>query len=192
MKTTYILPYRRKREGKTDYRRRLALLKSRSPRLIVRKTSTKIIAQIAEFTPKGDKIIVTADSLQLTKMGWKGSRKNIPAAYLVGMMAGKKAQQKGVKKAILDSGMITTTKGSRIYAALKGAKDSGLKIDAEESILPPQDRIEGKHIQKYAEAMKKEAQEAYSKRFSQYIKDGITPEDITKQFEQIKAKIMQG
>ena len=41
-----ILSYKRKREGKTDYRKRLKLLKSDKLRFVVRKSLNNILTQI--------------------------------------------------------------------------------------------------------------------------------------------------
>ncbi|MFH1506406.1 MAG: 50S ribosomal protein L18 [archaeon] len=144
----YRVKFRRKRLGKTNYKKRLSLLQSRKPRLVIRRTNTQIIAQIIKYDADGDKIVIGFDSKQLTKLGWKHSTKNIPAAYLAGLAIGKKAQDKGVKEAILDLGLQTPIAGSKLYAALKGAVDSGLKIPCSEEIFPKQERLEGKHIQK--------------------------------------------
>jgi len=57
--------------------------------------------QIHKPEISGDKVISSAHSRFLIDKGWKGSRKNIPAAYLTGYLAGKKAQTKGIKSAIL-------------------------------------------------------------------------------------------
>ena len=62
------------------------------------------------------------------------------------MLAGKKAREKNVDSAVLDLGLQTSTKGSRIYAALKGVIDSGISVPHSEDILPGEDRIKGKHI----------------------------------------------
>ena len=51
--------FRRRRQGKTDYRRRLKLIKSEMPRASVRITNTKIMVQIIEFSMKGDLITVS-------------------------------------------------------------------------------------------------------------------------------------
>ena len=80
------VPYRRKRENKTNYLKRLKLLLSRKGRLVVRFTNRKVVAQLVEFTPKGDKVLVATDSFALRKLGWQYSCKNLPAAYLTGFL----------------------------------------------------------------------------------------------------------
>jgi len=142
--------HRRKREGKTNYKRRIGLLTSKKHRLVVRRTNTKIITQIIDFELKGDKVKVGVDSTELKKLGWKGSLKNIPSAYLTGFVLGKKAIAAGIKDAILDIGLNTARHGTKIYAALKGAVDAGLKIPCSEDAFPSEERIQGKHIKEFA------------------------------------------
>jgi len=139
--------YKRKREGKTDYKIRLKLLTSKKPRLVIRKSLKNIIAQITLYDQKGDKVVTSAHTNELKKLGWKFSRSNLPAAYLLGKLIGKKAISKNIKEAILDIGLSPSVKGSIFYAVLKGAVDSGLKIPCSKEILPSEDRIKGKHIQ---------------------------------------------
>ena len=69
---------RRKRNQKTDYNQRLRLLLAHKLRLVVRVTNTRIIAQIVEFSAKGDIIHVGLDSSALNKYGWNYSCKNFP------------------------------------------------------------------------------------------------------------------
>ena len=143
---TYKLQFKRREEGKTDYQRRLKLLKSGKPRLVVRKSLNYITAQIVEFTTKGDKTIISATSKELKKLGWNFAADNLPAAYLTGMIIAKKCKEKNISEVILDIGLYASTKGNRIYAVVKGAVDGGLKIPVSEEILPSEDRISGKHI----------------------------------------------
>ena len=121
------ISYRRKREGKTDYKKRLKLLKSKKLRLVVRKTNKHIIAQIVQYTPDGDRIVIGLSSKSLEKLGWNFGEKNIPAAYLTGLLIGKKALDAKKQEAILDLGLQTPIHGSKIFAVAKGAQDAGLK-----------------------------------------------------------------
>ena len=84
MNTRYIVKNRRRMEGKTNYRKRVKLLSSKKPIIVFRKGSKSIIAQISSFDPKGDKMILQVNSVELKKYGWNISKKNIPAAYLTG------------------------------------------------------------------------------------------------------------
>ncbi|MGC8812761.1 MAG: 50S ribosomal protein L18 [Candidatus Aenigmatarchaeota archaeon] len=170
LKPTYKAPFRRRREGKTDYRRRLKLLLSKKPRFVVRKSLKYIRAHIVEFEKKGDRTLVFVLSKELKKFGWNYSCDNLPASYLTGLLAGKKALEKGIKEAVLDLGLNPSTKGSRVYACVKGALDAGLKLNVSEDVLPSEERIKGMHIS------------TYLKKFRNM------PED----FENVKRKILGG
>jgi large subunit ribosomal protein L18 len=145
-------PRRRRLEAKTDYKARLALLKSGRPRLVVRKSNRYIIAQIVESDIAQDKVIAGANSKVLLSRGWPkemaGSLKSLSAAYLTGFILGKIAQEKKVKEAILDMGMYRTVKGSRIYAVLKGAVDAGIKIPHNAEMLPSEEKIKNEKTEK--------------------------------------------
>ena len=58
--------FSRRRKGITDYRKRLALLKSGIPRAVVRFTNAKIVIQITEFSNQGDRVLASATSSDLT------------------------------------------------------------------------------------------------------------------------------
>ena len=138
----YTVQQRRKREEKTNYRRRLKLLSSQKPRLIVRKYSKMILLQVIEFSPKGDKVICAFNSTQLDKFGWTGNKGNIPAAYLTGLHLAKKCPTKEV---VVDIGAQHSSKGNVIYAAIKGAIDGGLELNCSAEMFPTEDRITGQH-----------------------------------------------
>lgn len=148
---TYKMPFKRRRLGKTNYKTRLALLKSKTPRLVVRRSLRYFRVQVITLDKDGDKTIVSVSSNDLKKLGWTFACDNLPAAYLTGLIAGKKIIEKGIKEVIADIGLYSSTKGNRIYAVLKGAADSGLKVSVDESILPAENRIKGLHIAKYLE-----------------------------------------
>lgn len=153
MKRKKFLQYRRKLEGRTDYRKRLGLLKSDLPRVVVRKSLTSILVQAVVYDADGDKTLLSVTSRDLSEFGWKSSGKNIPAAYLVGYLFGMKAKLKKISEAILDKGLYPTRKGTFIFAVLKGVSDSGLKVPHSDSIFPEEDRIKGKHISNDLEKM---------------------------------------
>lgn len=183
------IPHRRVREKRTDYRVRLKLLKAGKPRLVVRKSTNNLVCQIVQHEPKGDRTFATVNIQTLRKVGWKGHGGSIPSAYLVGYACGTAAQKAGVKEAIADLGLSTLTKGSRLYAAVKGAVDAGLTVPHSPEVLPPEDRIQGKHLSTFAEKLKKENKEAYQKQFSGYLKSKLPPETLTTHWEETKKKI---
>ena len=120
------------------------MLMSKRDFIAINVTNENTQVQILKPEITGDKVIVSAHSRFLLKDGWKGSRKNIPAAYLTGYFAGKKALSKGVDNAIVYSGTRKYTQ--RMAAALKGVIDSGLEIPADTETLPPENRINGEHL----------------------------------------------
>ena len=183
------IPHRRKREGKTDYRARLRLLKSGKSRLVVRKSLNNIICQIVKFDPEGDKTLVSADSKELKKFGWKFHCGNTPSAYLTGFLCAEKAKKHKIGEAILDLGLYGSTPGNRLFSALKGALDGGLGVSHSEEILPKPERFAGKHVSQYAEKLKASNPSKYRKVFSSCLKKKIDPRDMPKIFEQTKKKI---
>ncbi|MDP3027360.1 MAG: 50S ribosomal protein L18 [Nanoarchaeota archaeon] len=138
------LDRKRRLQNKTNYRKRLILLEGSLPRLVVRKTNRYIIIQIIESKNAQDKVISSVNTRDLLKQGWpenkKGSLKSITACYLGGFLIGKKSK---AKKVILDTGLIPSTKGSRIYAVVKGVLDSGIEINCDEKVFPSEERIKG-------------------------------------------------
>ncbi len=140
----YSLHFRRRRKGITNFQRRLALIKSGMPRLVVRRTLNNIIVQVIDYDPKGDKVLASAVATELrNKYDWNQGKANTPCAYLTGFLAAKRALEKGVKKAVLDIGINTPAKGAKVFAALKGALDAGLDIPHGDDILPPANRTNG-------------------------------------------------
>jgi len=177
----YTVRFRRKRKQKTDYRLRRILLSSNKPRLVVRKSLKNLSAQIILYEPKGDKVLVAATTKELKKLGWDYSN-NLPTSYLLGALIAKKSQNHNIKEAILDIGLNPSTKGSKLYALLKGALDAGLKIPCSDSIFPSEERIEGKHIAEYAEKSKHHNSRQFTK---------TSPLMINKKFHEIKLRILK-
>ncbi len=144
---------RRRLEGKTDYAKRIKLLKSEMPRIVFRKTNRYIIAQYVTSKEAQDKIEIGATSKRLKKFGWpeemEGSLKSIPASYLTGLLAGKEIISKKLKIPIIDLGMIRALSKNKIFAFIKGLIDAGVKIKCDKENFPEEDRIEGKHMKKY-------------------------------------------
>ena len=185
----YRVPFRRRREGKTDYRARRTLVLSRVPRLVVRLTLKNAIIQVIEAEAIGDKVIVSAHSQELAKTyGWLSNNGNIPTAYLTGLLCGFKAKANGVEKAFLDIGLHIPSKGTRVFAALKGFVDAGVEVPHSEDILPDEGRISGKHIAEYARSLVSDP-EVYNQKFSKYLSKGSRPEELSEHFSAVKDKI---
>ena len=182
----YKVAFKRRKEGKTNYGARLKLIELDKSRMVVRITNNHVIAQIIKVAPEGDETLVSAHSQELKKMGWLGSTKNISAAYLTGFLCGKKALIDGIDEAILDIGLKSPTKGTKVFAVLKGAVDAGLNIPHGDTILPSDERINGEHVAQYAESL---SDDEVNKKFSGYIKNGLSPKDLPDHFGKIKQKI---
>ena len=98
---TYRVPFRRRRERKTDYRSRLKLLFSQKPRVVVRNSNKYIQMQLVLNDTFCDKTFVAVVSSELNRYGYNGGTGNIPAAYLTGLLFGKKAKKVGYDEGIL-------------------------------------------------------------------------------------------
>ncbi len=183
---TYVQTLKRIRSDKTNYRKRAALLIGRHSFVTVKVSDQNIAAQVLKPTPTGDIVIASAHSRELAKQDWRGAFNNLPACYLTGLLMGKKTLEKGVKNAVLYIGKDHFT--SRVAACLKGIVDSGVTMPVSEESLPPEERITGRHIAKYASTLK-EDQEEYNSRFSAILKNGLKPEDYPTHFEEVRSKI---
>jgi len=187
--SNYCVPMRRRREGKTDYHARKALVISGKPRLVARSSLKNVAVQIIVAKPHGDEVLAAAHSRELTKKyGWKAPTGNVPAAYLTGLLCGLKAKATGVSGAILDIGLISPTKGSRVFAVLSGVLDAGIDVPhGEEKIV--KDRTSGDHIAKYGKSLVS-GSESYSAKFSKYLGKEIAPEKVPEHFAKVKADIL--
>ncbi len=146
----YFVRFRRRREGRTDYYRRMKLIVSDRPRMVVRRTNRQIIVQLVTAKLDGDRTLVVAYSKELEGFGYSGSLSSTPAAYLTGMLFAVKALNQGYQEANLDIGLARASRGSRVFAALKGAVAAGLDVPHSPEILPPDERTNGSHIAAYA------------------------------------------
>lgn len=186
---SYRVPYRRRREHKTDYKARRVLATSSSPRLVVRPSGRNILVQVVKSEVEGDHVLTQTSSSELVKrFGWRGGRKNTPSAYLLGFIIGKKALREEVEAAVLDVGLRNPTKGSKLFAIVKGASDAGFEVPCDGKIMPSPERYGGNHVAEYAKNLK-ETPEAYEQRFSNYIKQGLSPEDLPGHFSELKSRI---
>jgi large subunit ribosomal protein L18 len=185
----YKVKPRRRREGKTNYYKRYVYVLSRAIRLVVRLTNEYVIVSVMKFDPKGDITIASAHSIELVKKyGWKGDTNNTPAAYLTGFLAGLRAKKAGIESAVADIGLFTPTKGARVFYAIKGALDAGLKVPMGDIELD-ENRIKGVHISEYAKKLEAENPEKFNKLFSRYLSRGLNPKDLPSHFEEVLNKI---
>lgn len=141
---------RRRRENKTDYLKRLKLLKSEKPRMVFRKTNKYIIAQYVESHEAQDKVVFGVNSKDLLKYGWdekaKGSLKSVTASYLTGYLSGKKILKGKLETPIVDFGMIRVLHKTKVFAFIKGLNDAGVEIPSKEEAFPEENRLGGEHL----------------------------------------------
>jgi len=143
-----IFRFNRRIRGQTDYNLRLNLLKSKTTRAVIRRSNKNILIQFVDFDPKADKILTSAKTCELVKLGLTLNTGNISSAYLTGLLAGKKFLNKKLKgEVIVDLGLQNASfRGSRLYAAVKGLKDSGVNVKVSDVVFPTQERIDGEHL----------------------------------------------
>jgi len=185
----YRVKLRRRREGKTDYQARKALVVSGKPRLVVRNSLKNASAQVVVAKPKGDEVLAAAHSRELKKFEWKAATGNIPSAYLTGLICGLRAKKAGVEEAVLDIGLVQPTKGSRLFAVLSGVLDADVEVPHDEEKLV-KERINGFHVASYAKKLGA-GSEAYSAEFSAYLGRDLAPEKIAEHFTQVKSSIVK-
>jgi len=236
----YQVKFRRRREGKTDYRARQKLItqdktkyNSSKYRFVVRVTNKDIICQIVSAKLKGDEVICAAYAHELARYGMPVGSTNYAAAYATGLLLARRLLKKvgldtkyaGVAetdgsdflvqevedaprpfKAFLDVGLVRTTTGNRVFGAMKGACDGGLYIPHSVQRFPGynkeeekeekrydakahRERIYGVHVGKYMKDLKDSNEEEYKAKFSQFIKNGITAENIEKKYKELHAAI---
>ena len=165
--SNYKVAFRRRREGKTDYGARIKLIDYEKPRLVVRISNNQATVQIVDYSPEGN-------------------TGNITGVYLTGYLCGKRALAAGIDYAILDIGLRSPIKGSKIFAALKGAVDAGLEVPHGDFIFPEDERIRGEHIANYAESLDDDEK---AKKFSKYLERGLEPADLPANFDETIEKI---
>lgn len=220
--------FRRRREGKTDYHARRAMIvqdqdKYNVPkyRFVVRFTKSRVLVQVCYATIAGDRVLCEANSTELPRYGVKIGLTNYSAAYCTGLLLARRLlKQLGTDKmftgvdevtgededtwdeddedaerrpfkCILDIGLVRTTTGNRVFGAMKGALDGGLNIPHSNKRFPGYDResdsynaevhrarIFGGHVKDYMKHLQEENPDKYETHFSQYIKLGLSPDDI--------------
>jgi len=234
----FQVKYRRRRQGKTDYRARKGLIiqdknKYNSPkyRFVVRFTNKDVIAQVFYAKISGDVCLTAAYAHELPRYGVSFGLTNYAAAYATGLLLARRVLQKlkldtqyvGKKEAtgefylvedpteegqprpfqtFLDVGLVATTTGHRVFGALKGAVDGGLRIPHKPNRFPgftkdaksfdPKElrrRIFGGHVADYMRQMQDDDEEKYNAHFSTFIKAGATADKLESLYKACHAAI---
>merc|ERR1711979_167594 len=110
--------------------------------------------------------------------------------------------QPGAFRAFLDVGLARTTTGARVFGAMKGAADGGLYIPHSTKRFPGYDpesdslnaevhrnHIFGQHVGEYMTQLEEESEDAYKRQFSQFIKHGVTADNIEEMYVNAHAAI---
>jgi len=107
-------------------------------------------------------------------------------------------------RCFLDVGLARTTTGARIFGALKGAVDAGLDMPHGVKRFPGYDgeskefkadvhrkHIMGQHVAEYMRLLQQDDEESFKKQFSQFIKQGISPDGIEEMYKKAHAAIRE-
>ena len=142
---------KRRKENRTDYHKRLNILKGAIPRIVLRKTNRYLIAQYVSSKEAQDKVEFGRTSKKLLNYGWpesaEGSLKSISASYLTGLLFGKQIIKKAKEKSpIIDFGMMRNLHKTRIYSFVKGLVDAGVHIRYKKDVFPSEENIKGKQM----------------------------------------------
>merc|ERR1711916_216568 len=179
-------------------------------------------------TIKGDVTICAAYSHELPKYGMKAGLTNYAATYATGLLCARRlltkydlaetyegntenlgedynVEAEGDRrpfKCYLDTGLVRTSTGSRVFAALKGAVDGGLDIpysfsrfvgyDPETKEYPAEmmrKYIFGGHVADYMKHLQEEDADKYQKQFSAYTKAGVGADDLEALYTKVHAAI---
>ena len=182
----YRISFRRRREGKTNYHRRLKLIISRRKRLVIRCSNKHTTVQVVEALVQGDKILSQSHSSQLEKQfAWVHNTGNMPSAYLSGYLCGLRAKKAKIQDIILDIGIIVHNE--RIKSAFRGFLDAGMEVPHDDKWFPKNigERVNGSHIETYAKLLKKKPTQ-YKKKFSKILVKKGDPLKIVSDFDKTK------
>jgi large subunit ribosomal protein L5e len=198
-------------------------------RLVVRFTNQDIIAQIVYAKIVGDVVLAAAYAHELPKYGVKLGLTNYAAAYATGLLLARRVLTKlkladkyvGEKEAtgkhfivkpvadgpkpfyvLLDVGLVRTSTGNRVFAAMKGAADGGIEIphttkrlagyNSEGKKFNPdvlRKYIYGGHVADYMKTLQKEDADAYNRQFARFIKEKIGAGDLEALYKKAHAAI---
>lgn len=146
---TYRVKLRRQHKNKTNYRKRLSLLRSGKTRLVVRKTLKNTIVQFVNYDTSGDRILASAVSSELKKQyGWSFSTATTSAAYLTGLLAGTRAKKQGINECVLDVGFHAPITDSKLFCVVKGITEVGVDCPHDPAKAPSNGRTIGEHLSK--------------------------------------------
>ncbi|KAF3397931.1 hypothetical protein F1880_006017 [Penicillium rolfsii] len=203
-------------------------------RMVVRFTNRDIVTQIVYSEISGDKVFASAYAHELKRYGITQGLTNWAAAYATGLLLARRTLSKlglaeqftGVEeangeytlteavetddgerrpfKAFLDVGLVRTSTGNRVFAAMKGASDGGIFIPHSERRFPGYDieseeldadtlrnYIFGGHVTEYMETLADEDEERYKSQFAKYIEEEIDAGDLEELYQEAHKAIRE-
>jgi len=192
-------------------------------RLVVRRTNKDVICQVAYSRMAGDVVICAAYAHELPKFGVKVGLTNYAAHYCTGLLLARRLLAKfkldklyvgqtevdgdeynvepseegpAPFRCYLDTGLVRTTTGNKVFGALKGAVDGGLDIPHSTKRFPGYDTdgdnfdaethckyIFGGNVGDYMNHLEEDDEDAYKRQFSSYIKNGVTGAKLEEMYE---------
>lgn len=103
---------------------------------------------------------------------------------------------------LLDVGLHCTTTGARVFGAMKGAADGGLEVPHNTKRFPGasgegkkfdaavlRKYIFGGHVADWMKKLQEEEPEKYQRQFSQYIRNGVAPDQVEAMWTAVHAAI---
>jgi len=138
---TFSLRFRRRRLGLTDYKKRLALLKSGLDRVVVRKSNNYFTISHVKYNSAGDKVVKSVTSKVLADFGVKKGFSNMASGYLIGFYFAKHLSPKG--EVVLDLGLRKPAR--KIMSVVRGLHEGGLKTNVNEEKLPNMELINSRY-----------------------------------------------
>jgi len=198
-------------------------------RFVVRRTHRDLITQIISADLTHDCVLASAYSHELPRYGIKLGLTNYAAAYATGLLLARRVNKKfeldyegnteingedynvdaaddgkAPFKALLDVGLQRTTRGARLFGALKGACDGGVNVPHKDRRFPGTTKegkeykpnpevhrkyIFGGHVAEYMARLEGEDEDALKKQFGRYVKEGIKSADLEKLYTKAHAAI---
>merc|ERR1711865_473884 len=201
----YQTKFRRRREGKTDYRARRKMVtqdcnKYSTPkyRFVVRISNLRVTCQIVQAKMQGDEVLSCAYSSELPRYGIKCGLTNYAGCYATGLLL---ARRHLAKIGLADDYQGQSDVSSDDFEGLfkieqegenrpfKALMDVGIantctgarpfaakKGELDTDVL--RDHILGKHVAEYMEELLDDDEDQYKSQFARYIKEDLGADDI--------------
>jgi len=204
-------------------------------RMVVRITNKDVICQVVSSKIIGDEVFCAAYAHELPRYGLSVGLTNYAACYCTGLLLARRLLKKvnmedyeGTEEVTgeyfmeeadyeeedpkepfecyLDVGLRRTTTGARVFAALKGATDGGLKVPHRDNgkQFPGYYKEDGNsvynadvcrkyilggHVGDYMKQLEADDAEKYQSHFSKYIASGIGAEDLEALYQKVHQAI---